>query len=185
MRFCPASLSLLFLRYLDSLVLSVPWVLYTIPSLFSGASNLLFRMRHGDRRYDPNAPVQIDDSGRAHRHNVYMTAPSSLRSKAFVNFVVDHRVPLVYFLSVRTTLSLRAATQRTRSSRPSPAESSAFPPELSSIDMADCCNTGSSTSAIALRPGDGRGARSAPARVVMLVGLRSRLLLGRPVLELI
>ena len=134
-----------------------------------GASNLIVPAGGMRQAYDPNAPVQIDDSGNERTaNNVYMNGAEifafTLREvPAVISRVLSakglsvHDVDL--FVPHQANAFILAHLQRKLR----------IPPERFVIDMADCGNTGSSTIAIALRRAMARGATRAGMRV-MLVG---------------
>ncbi len=144
----------------------------------------LFPQAAGGMRqpYDPNAPVQIDDSGNEHTaNNVYMNGAEIFAFTPREVPAVISRVLSANGLSV-DDVDLFVPHQATRSSSPISSESSAFRPSAFVIHMADCGNTGSSTIAIALRRAMARGATRAGMRV-MLVGFEVGYSWGATLLE--
>jgi 3-oxoacyl-[acyl-carrier-protein] synthase-3 len=134
-----------------------------------GASNLIVPAGGMRKAYDPNAPVQIDDSGNERTaNNVYMNGAEifafTLREvPAVISRVLSAKGLSVddvdLFVPHQANAFILAHLQRKLR----------IPPERFVIDMADCGNTGSSTIAIALRRAMARGAIRAGMRV-MLVG---------------
>ncbi len=134
-----------------------------------GASNLIVPAGGMRQAYDPNAPVQIDDSGNERTaNNVYMNGAEifafTLREvPAVISRVLSAKGLSVddvdLFVPHQANAFILAHLQRKLR----------IPPERFVIDMADCGNTGSSTIAIALRRAMARGAIRAGMRV-MLVG---------------
>ena len=134
-----------------------------------GASNLIVPAGGMRQAYDPNAPVQIDDSGNERTaNNVYMNGAEifafTLREvPAVISRVLSAKGLSVddvdLFVPHQANAFILAHLQRKLR----------IPPERFVIDMADCGNTGSSTIAIALHRAMARGAIRAGMRV-MLVG---------------
>jgi 3-oxoacyl-[acyl-carrier-protein] synthase-3 len=134
-----------------------------------GASNLIVPAGGMRQAYDPNAPVQIDDSGNERTaNNLYLNGAEifafTLREvPAVISRVLSAKGLSVddvdLFVPHQANAFILAHLQRKLR----------IPPERFVIDMADCGNTGSSTIAIALRRAMARGAIRAGMRV-MLVG---------------